>query len=786
MKNKSKGILVGIAGTIAIAGVALTGTALIKNGIGSTIDKDQQQEQLSPAKKDISSLVFNDISDQTYTGEAITPAVIVLDGQKQLEEDKDYTLTYSNNTDVGIANILISAKGNDYQGEKTIHFNIKQANSWIVEPEVTATTKNVGQPKFGVVRVFLKEASADDTTYIEIFKRENGDWTPAEKDYEAISKFYFAKQSITCKLAVDEGAIYFGLEKTFDYVIPYALNVYTIDNQTYTGQAITPTVVVKNLDTSETLTLGTDYTVEYLDNINVGTATAIITFINNYVDVEPETKTFQITQAFNSFLSTPTYEINGREVTIHTGTTEFGSIVYSYIKEGDSTGDWIEITGLTFTLPDSGNYVISATVLETDNYAFCVDKQLITATTDYLIDFVSDSQVVSSCSTSGFLDFNQTLPQNKDGYVFLGWSTIENDKNSIISSDFIEITQDTTFYAIWAEELTDFSFSGDTILNYSGTDSIVDIPESYSVVFDKINGCDKYVVGNDFEVHFVGDGMFSFLHRNDSVTQVNLPQSITTLNFNAFAFSNIQKITGLESVVSIGDFSFQGCQNLKILEFSSNLNMIGECAFKECSNLLAIFGLCGVQTIPDRAFYQCSNLSIIDGLENVTHIESEAFYGCSSLQKIDGLENLINIGYASFRGCSGLISIDLSNVQSLGDLENSALGESFEDCSSITYLDLSNVIECGGGRSFANMTNLKTIIFSDQLNILSASCFADCNALSVYIYGDTVAQIMDFNQIPNGSTIYVKDTLVSEYQTTYASDISNFNYTIVAIPTTEE
>jgi len=53
-----------------------------------------------------------------------------------------------------------------------------------------------------------------------------------------------------------------------------------ITDQTYTGSAISPEVTVT--DGVTTLTLGTDYTVEYSNNTNVGTATATITGIGNY------------------------------------------------------------------------------------------------------------------------------------------------------------------------------------------------------------------------------------------------------------------------------------------------------------------------------------------------------------------------------------------------------------------------------------------------------------------------------------------------------------------------
>ncbi len=52
-----------------------------------------------------------------------------------------------------------------------------------------------------------------------------------------------------------------------------------IDNMTYTGRALTPEIEVYN---GETLLAATDYSVEYKDNINAGTATVTVTMKGNY------------------------------------------------------------------------------------------------------------------------------------------------------------------------------------------------------------------------------------------------------------------------------------------------------------------------------------------------------------------------------------------------------------------------------------------------------------------------------------------------------------------------
>ncbi|MCD7745032.1 MAG: leucine-rich repeat protein [Lachnospiraceae bacterium] len=62
-------------------------------------------------------------SNYTYDGEAKTPDVTVTDGTSILIKDTDYTVSYSNNTDVGTATVTVTGIGN-YTGTATTAFTI--------------------------------------------------------------------------------------------------------------------------------------------------------------------------------------------------------------------------------------------------------------------------------------------------------------------------------------------------------------------------------------------------------------------------------------------------------------------------------------------------------------------------------------------------------------------------------------------------------------------------------------------------------------------------------------
>lgn len=68
-----------------------------------------------------------DVANQSYTGSALRPAVTVKVGTTTLKANTDYTVTYSNNTNVGNATVTITGMGT-YSGTATKAFTISKAN----------------------------------------------------------------------------------------------------------------------------------------------------------------------------------------------------------------------------------------------------------------------------------------------------------------------------------------------------------------------------------------------------------------------------------------------------------------------------------------------------------------------------------------------------------------------------------------------------------------------------------------------------------------------------------
>lgn len=84
-------------------------------------------------KADVNFWYYEDhsveLNSYIYTGQAIEPKPVIKDGEKILVENEDYTLSYSNNTNVGTARITATGI-NDYKGKK---YNFK----FLIKPDRT-------------------------------------------------------------------------------------------------------------------------------------------------------------------------------------------------------------------------------------------------------------------------------------------------------------------------------------------------------------------------------------------------------------------------------------------------------------------------------------------------------------------------------------------------------------------------------------------------------------------------------------------------------------------------
>ncbi|MDR3328106.1 MAG: hypothetical protein LBT04_08325 [Prevotellaceae bacterium] len=122
IKDGSKILVKNVDYTLSYSNNVNVGKAtVVVLGRGNYVDTKEVNFNIVP--KSINSVMINPIQEQTYRASAITPDILIKDGNKTLAKDVDYTVTYSNNMNVGSASVTITGKGN-YKDSKTMMFRI--------------------------------------------------------------------------------------------------------------------------------------------------------------------------------------------------------------------------------------------------------------------------------------------------------------------------------------------------------------------------------------------------------------------------------------------------------------------------------------------------------------------------------------------------------------------------------------------------------------------------------------------------------------------------------------
>ena len=216
-------------------------------------------------------------------------------------------------------------------------------------------------------------------------------------------------------------------------------------------------------------------------------------------------------------------------------------------------------------------------------------------------------------------------------------------------------------------------------------------------------------------VKVIGDSAFEWC---DSLTSINIPNSVTTIGEGAF--SNCNSLTSINipnSVTTIGESAFWGCYSLTSINIPNNVTTIGNRAFGACFSLTSINIPNSVTTIGGGAFSNCNSLTSINIPNNVTTIGEGAFWQCFSLTSINIPNGVTTIGEKAFWECTSLTSINIPNsVTTIGE-------KAFWECTSLTSINIPNSVTTIGNSAFSNCRNLPSQVSSDIIQRFGKNVF---------------------------------------------------------------
>lgn len=157
--------------------------------------KGYDSENEKYPKKDVSKLTISKPKNQAYTGKAIKPKLTVKDGNKTLQEGKDYTLTYLNNKDVGYAAVIVNGKGK-YSGKLAQNFKIVPKKNKLT---VTKSGSNYtfSWQKNNGAKAFELYVSENGGKSYELLKTVYGDITATTVKIDSGKKLKFKMRSLT-------------------------------------------------------------------------------------------------------------------------------------------------------------------------------------------------------------------------------------------------------------------------------------------------------------------------------------------------------------------------------------------------------------------------------------------------------------------------------------------------------------------------------------------------------------------------------------------------------------
>ena len=430
------------------------------------------------------------------------------------------------------------------------------------------------------------EAQHDTTNFLSAYENENftDEITSLFGNSNNIS-FASAGNSMLIRLNAQKIYRYddqYGLELTISVqksLTHSDITIATIPDQTYSRSEICPAVIVNDGETK--LTLGTDYTVEYSDNVSAGTAKITITGAGDYTG--SILKTFEILKAEPTMVKAPTavenLVFNGNEQELVTeGSTDFGTVLYSL----DGTNYSEEVPKGT----NAGKYTVYYKV-DTDNYYYAPKKVEVTIAESYTITWKNGDETLET-----------------DNYVPGGATPEYNGETPTKDAT----AQYTYTFSGWSPEIS--SVSGDVTYTaqFTATARRGDCGANATWCFDPDTG--KLIISGTGAMYNYSYYTQPWYNYKVYITSVVIENGITSIgNFAFDSCAILKSITISDSVTSIGDFAFQYCTSLTSVTIPDSVESIGIGAFSGCTGLTSITIPDSVESIGSNAFYKCTNIT---------------------------------------------------------------------------------------------------------------------------------------------------------------------------------
>ena len=250
---------------------------------------------------------------------------------------------------------------------------------------------------------------------------------------------------------------------------------------------------------------------------------------------------------------------------------------------------------------------------------------------------------------------------------------------------------------------------------------------------------------------------------NELVTDLVIPDGVTTIKGVFDTCYSITSVTIPDSVTSIDTFAFIRCANLASVTIGNGVKTIGNSVFYNCTSLTSITIPVSVTSIGNSAFYGCKSLASITIPDSITTIGASAFSNCSGLTSITIPNSVTTIGDNAFSGCSGELVVNKLIEKDCGSTYSNLMttwlkGSTFSSIiipdnvtkignytlsehPTLTSITIGNGVTTIGDRAFYVCSKIASVTIPNNVITIGELSFYNCNSLTSVTIGDGVTTI---------------------------------------------
>ncbi len=252
---------------------------------------------------------------------------------------------------------------------------------------------------------------------------------------------------------------------------------------------------------------------------------------------------------------------------------------------------------------------------------------------------------------------------------------------------------------------------------------------------------------------------------SDYITEVKIANDVTTIKPELFKeFKNLKSITIPNTVTSIGNKAFWGCENLEKVNYIGTIDEWAQIKFDDKSNplthaknlyinnkLVTKANITSATKINDYAFYGCESLKIVEIQYGVNSIGEYAFSSCSNLTSIEISNNVTTIGQGAFYDCPIVIAkvptiaikhISQPKLKTVVIKGGTSIGDyAFSSCSNLTSVTIGNSVTSIGDCAFMFCSSLTSITIPNSVTSIGSDAFYGCKGLTSIVIPNSVTRI---------------------------------------------